>query len=404
VTQGHPSTELAGTEGISVDPTSAANWPVHFLPGDAEIAPKPEIGLCLSGGGSRAVVFHLGALIRLNELGLLKRIRRISGVSGGSITAGVLGIRWQELDFAPETGVASNLRSLVVEPLEQFASERIDVLAAVEGAVLPFINAADRLEAKFDDLLYHGKTLQDLPDDEHGPRFVFNATNLASGALWRFSRPYTWDWRVGKINAPTFRVATAVAASAAFPPFFAPLELDVRPEQFEPGSGSTLEKPEFQRKIRLADGGVYDNLGLETVFKQYQTVLVSDGGGQLADEPEPPTDWVRETLRMANVIDHQVRSLRKRLLIAAYRRGDRTGAYWGIRQSIDEFDAPNRLPCPFTRTIELANLATRLDGMSSTTRSRLVNWGYAVTDASIRTWLDTNAPAPADFPYPGGVG
>ena len=32
----------------------------------------------------------------------------------------------------------------------------------------------------------------------------------------------------------------------------------------------------------LSDGGVYDNLGLETVWKRYQTVLVSDGGGKLA--------------------------------------------------------------------------------------------------------------------------
>jgi NTE family protein len=45
---------------------------------------KP-IGLCLSGGGSRAIAFHLGCFRALNKRGLLDRINVISAVSGGSI-------------------------------------------------------------------------------------------------------------------------------------------------------------------------------------------------------------------------------------------------------------------------------------------------------------------------------
>ena len=49
---------------------------------------KTEVGiaLCLSGGGYRAMIFHLGALMRLNELGFLTRLSRISSVSGKSLT------------------------------------------------------------------------------------------------------------------------------------------------------------------------------------------------------------------------------------------------------------------------------------------------------------------------------
>ena len=69
--------------------------PVH----DSSTAPpEPGIALCLSGGGYRAMLFHVGCLWRLNQLGLLGRLNRISSVSGGSITAGVLGlslIRWR---------------------------------------------------------------------------------------------------------------------------------------------------------------------------------------------------------------------------------------------------------------------------------------------------------------------
>src|SRR5712671_4630181 len=85
--------------------------PVRFLPGESvSNPPKPGIALCLSGGGYRAMVFHLGALLRLNELGILKRIIRISSVSGGSITAGILGLKWNGLIF-DSTGVATNLTS-----------------------------------------------------------------------------------------------------------------------------------------------------------------------------------------------------------------------------------------------------------------------------------------------------
>ena len=38
--------------------------------------------------------------------------------------------------------------------------------------------------------LYNHAKLQDLPD---APRFVFNATSLQTGVLWRFSKPYMGD-------------------------------------------------------------------------------------------------------------------------------------------------------------------------------------------------------------------
>ena len=69
---------------------------------------RPEAALCLSGGGYRAMLFHVGALWRLNEAGYLPRLDRISSVSGGSITAGVLGATWDAR--ASTRGVARRLR------------------------------------------------------------------------------------------------------------------------------------------------------------------------------------------------------------------------------------------------------------------------------------------------------
>jgi NTE family protein len=48
------------------------------------------------------MVFHIGVLWRLYEAGLLGGIKRISSVSGGSITAGLLGLKWRELSFRPQ--------------------------------------------------------------------------------------------------------------------------------------------------------------------------------------------------------------------------------------------------------------------------------------------------------------
>src|SRR5580698_8622573 len=74
--------------------------------------PTEDIALCLSGGGYRALLFHLGSLIRLNEAGLLAKLARVSSVSGGSITAAALGMKWQALNFNAD-GVAQNLGQVV---------------------------------------------------------------------------------------------------------------------------------------------------------------------------------------------------------------------------------------------------------------------------------------------------
>ena len=75
--------------------------------------------------------------------------------------------------------------------------------------------------------LFGTATLQDLPPDP--PRFVINATSVQTGALFRFSRPFAADYRVGMIPNPAIELAIAVAASSAFPPVLSPLKLELDP-------------------------------------------------------------------------------------------------------------------------------------------------------------------------------
>ncbi len=383
--------------------TSDGVSPVNFIPPDkGQPGPAPGMALCLSGGGYRAMVFHLGALIRLNEARLLKKLARISSVSGGSIAAGTLGLKWNRLSF--QNDIATNLVEEVITPVRALAETTIDVEAIIGGLLLPG-TISERVAAAYRKHLFGDATLQDLPSDAEGPRFVINATNVQSGALWRFSKPYMADYLVGMVKNPTVPLALAVAASSAFPPVLSPARLHLRSTDFVPDPQCPLQREPFTTEVILSDGGVYDNLGLETAWKRYRTVLVSDGGGKMQAEAEPKHDWARHAYRILEVIDNQVLSLRKRQVIGAFinRKDEHDGTYWGIRSHLQDYGLANALPCPAERTAELANTPTRLQAMEPKYQQRLMNWGYAVCDAALRKHVDTTLDAPADFPFSGGV-
>ncbi len=358
---------------------------------------EPEVGtaLCLSGGGYRAMLFHVGSLWRLYDTDLLSSVQRISSVSGGSITAAVLGMNWAKLSF--DAGkLHSDFVPHVVEPIRAMARKTIDVQSVLLGLVTPG-RISQRIAKSYDKVLYKGATLQSLPDT---PRFVINATNLQSGVLWRFMKPYMRDYLVGEVVSPTISLADAVAASSAFPPVLSPMEMRLDPNSFTAGSGLALQRSPFTERVILADGGVYDNLGLETAWKRYRTILVSDAGGKLGAEERPKGDWARQSYRILSVIDNQVRSLRKRALIDSYRQGAREGAYWGIRTDISKYGLADAWPCPVDRTTELAEVATRLKETPEELQERLINWGYAVTDAALRQHVVKSLSKPDALPYP----
>jgi NTE family protein len=377
--------------------------PVHVVEtgsaSDDPRRPADGIALCLSGGGYRAMLFHVGSLWRLNELGYLRDLTRISSVSGGSITAGVLGLNWSKLGF-DASGVAVAFDAQVVQPIRTLASKTIDEGAILGGILLPG-TISDKVVEAYRKYLFGSATLQDLPTDP--PRFVINATSVQTGALFRFSKAFVADYRVGTIRNPTIELAVAVAASSAFPPVLSPLKLELDPGEWEPASGlasEDLHKEPYLSEAVLTDGGVYDNLGLEAAWKKYKTILVSNGGGKMQPQPDPPSDWARHGLRINDIIDNQVRSLRARQVIGAFEAKERQGTYWGIRTYIADYGVPNALPCPEPHTVVLAGTPTRLKRMDALLQERLINWGYAVCDAAMRKHVLTAGNPPADFPYP----
>ncbi|WP_293680329.1 patatin-like phospholipase family protein [Thiolapillus sp.] len=150
---------------------------------------KEMLGLALSGGGFRATLFHIGSLQRINEAGLLGRIDEFTSVSGGSIIAAQLGLRWPELVFGAD-GIAKNFHELIVEPLRLFCGRTIDVGVILGGIISPFRHPSDLLIGNYRKHLYGDSTLQDLPARTGGPRFTLYATSLQTGASVVFSHEY----------------------------------------------------------------------------------------------------------------------------------------------------------------------------------------------------------------------
>ncbi len=377
---------------------------------DADENPEEGIALCLSGGGYRAMLFHLGSLMRLNEAGLLRKLIRISSVSGGSITSGTLALNWSSLKF-DNRGVAREL-DRVVDAVRGMARVTIDRGAIIGGILLPgTIN--ERVSSAYDAHLFGGATLQDIPLEVKGkrPRFVINATNVQSGTLWRFSREYMADYRVGRVKLPKVRLADAVAASSAFPPMLSPMRLKIK-QEMEKLEGADLHRKPYISKAVLSDGGVYDNLGLETALGRCRTLLVSNGGQKMKAKKKPASDWARHSVRILRIIDNQVRSLRKRDLIERFKQRDQhDGNYWGIGTDFSNYGlSEDPLGCTTRDPDPLARIPTRLKAIDDVRQEKLINWGYAVCDAALRRHFDeelqkrygVTIKKPNGFPYDRG--
>ena len=130
------------------------------------------------------------------------------------------------------------------------------------------------------------------------------------------------------------------------------------------------------RHIRLTDGGVYDNLGLEPVWKRHRTVLVSDGGGVFRARTERTV--VGRTLRILGIATN----------------GGTVGPQpVAARQLSPEASSPARpgrsTPscdgCYPRGTTELINaIRTDLDAFSQAEQHILERHGYLVADAQVR--------------------
>jgi len=246
-----------------------------------------RLGLALSGGGSRAIAFHLGCLRVLNEIGVLDRIDVISSVSGGSVLAGLYSARVEPFDAFERrvrkllsAGLQDRIVGALLSPLglKATGSFLLNVATALPiGIAGALASAASdwRLKAKLrrwlrarrrrpvtrTDFLERVLRSDDLMGDmmmsglpEGRPRLIINAAELATQTAFRFTAQESGSWRSGSVIGANFKLSEAVTASAAFPLLLPAIdrEYDFR-----------YEGQIIRRRVLLTDGGIYDNLGLQ---------------------------------------------------------------------------------------------------------------------------------------------
>jgi NTE family protein len=331
----------------------------------------PSIGLCLSGGGFRAALFHLGVLRRLDELGLLAAIRTISSVSGGSIIAGHLATA---LEWPRESG---DFETKVAAPFRKFTARDIRTRAILKG-LLPLFTSVEELVKAYERTLTP-RRLVDLPEF---PRFVFCSTDMSYGCNFVFSRDVIGDYQIGYAKPPDdWTVARAVAASSCFPPIFNPMQPNLDTVKLQGGSAPRgKDRDACIAELRLTDGGNYDNMGLEPVWKSHDVVLVSDGGGvfDFSGDRSLPTRLLRYTA----IVERQALGLRRRWLISSFVNASLRGAYWGINGSRASYGMEGGYSYETAELI--AAMRTDLDAFSEAEAFVLENHGYALCDAAIR--------------------
>lgn len=308
---------------------------------------KP-FGLCLSGGGFRATLYHLGVISFLRDAGALKDITHIFSVSGGSILAAHLVLNWEKYngsdeDFEEIAGqviqlTKSDVRGrvirkwifswllIIIRPLIWLLRKfrllkkpdwRItNLLASIYSKFYRYKDEQGNWqEAKLAD--FKGK-------NSARPNIYILSTSVTTGRLCSFDNSGVTltneicknpddkegNDNVTRIDSDIFPVGTAVAASSAFPPVFSPVA--ITKEMFQ------ASEKKFPYTEYLTDGGVYDNLGIRSLILlqeaeesiKFGRVFVSDAGTAFDSKLNEPFSFILTlSIRASNVLMMRVGSL-----------------------------------------------------------------------------------------------
>lgn len=252
--------------------------------------------LTFSGGGTRAAALSYGVLKKLHEqvvvVGekrkpLLEEVDVISSVSGGSFTAAYYGLFRDRIfeDFEP-LFLRRNIQAMIAR--EVFSPGNL------LRTWFSHYSRSDVAAEYYNGHLFDGKTFRDLAALNRKPFLMINATDMNKGTQFTFIQN-TFAPMCTDISG--LRVATAVAASSAFPVLLSPITLPNHATSCDPSPPgwvhaalnprssditsqrrqSALQWQSYRdpgRKfVHLIDGGVSDNLGLRPVLRNWESEI-----------------------------------------------------------------------------------------------------------------------------------
>jgi len=279
--------------------------------------------------------------------------------------------------------------------------------------------AAELLGRRF----FEGKCCSDLPER---PYLILNATNLQSMRAWRFTRKGMGDSRAGHAawGDASVSLGEAAGASAAFPPVFPPARIKRASFVFSGPVYGEKPLPEYPI-VALTDGGVYDNLGVEVVWKKsilpggteqlniQRFLIVSDAGypAQFRFRPSgiPGISEALLLYRADDIAREQVTALRQRELVRDFADpgSKRNGLLVALKSNLGKI--PNgqgevysskvgqqfRIPDKLVDSIQ--RIRTHLDRFSPVECDALMYHAYTMTDAFLWAHRET---CPEEYKVP----
>jgi NTE family protein len=382
--------------------------------GETSIQKGETLALALSGGGSRAMAFHLGCLRALNRAGILDQATTISSVSGGSVLAALYchqegdfanfdrrareilarGFVWPALRIALTTREGINavvcVVPLALDRLAAFVVRHLLHIVAPKTADQltwlrePFIRRwASRttiLRRVFSEV-FAADNLPRLRTDR--PKLIMIACELQYKSAFYFASDGVGSWRLGRADPNEVEIAQAVVASAAYPGLLP--ALDDRMTFVKDGKSTT-------QRVILTDGGVYDNLGLSPLWpdrdpkislhvNNYERIIACRGGYGLR-QGAPSIFWPSRMLAVMHAALARTENLSVNRLFDLLKSRRLKGVlvpYLGQSDSTLAFPPPDLIPAS-----EVADYPTDFSAMPHEWIDRLSRRGEQLTLALLK--------------------
>ncbi|MCL2070870.1 MAG: patatin-like phospholipase family protein [Oscillospiraceae bacterium] len=321
-----------------------------------------RIGLALSGGGMRAAIYHLGVLKYLSEAGLFDNVTSVSSVSGASLCIGALfainNNKWPSGEMFYNETLPKIREMMLSHDIQKTALSRLPFSPRYWRNRVEII--ADVLEKKWG---ING-TLQDLPGYEDCPRCPFweiNCTTFETGERFRVRRDFMGDRLIVYTVDPNLPISRMIAASAGFPVLIGPYTLKTKNMRWTNDKNGKGDEVAVNPKYTLWDGGVYDNLGLEALYKigrnfpqsdklinnmdnEIDFLVVSDASAAITFKEYKKTASLSNMKRLLDISLNQVYALRRREFHASVTEKGK-GLYLQIGDEVRHYPTTLSTPC-----------------------------------------------------------
>lgn len=381
----------------------------------------PTIGIALSGGGSRAMAFHLGCLRALHDRGILDKASVLSAVSGGAVIAALYaysddsfeafekrvrsalsrGMAWgiaRHTLLSPETfKIILALLLAGVAALAGRALQLVGVLLGFVGIKWPlpqlarwvldllprFASRTTAFERHLVKSYFGTRTMDEVGRGDL--TVVINGAELRTEGAFRFGSRESGSSRFGRLVAPV-RVATAVAVSAAFPVLLPAID---RRLEFDKKGVKSIHR------VILTDGGVYDNFGISCMLpgrlSEFSTnalpmdfIIACDAGSHMPAGAARPYFWGTRMMATLTTIHRRTQTMSQNLLHRLTSSGELQGF---VMPYLGQNDAnlPYR-PGDFVTREETCEYPTDFNPMSKANIRKVSARGEQLTNVLIEAY------------------